>query len=166
MSDLSYKQPDQRILKFIRRHHVMTLASSAGLSDVDSGGETGGMWCCNLFYAYIPPTKDVASDGGGRLVFTSLSTTVHAVNFIANPQVAGSIVLESKVIGRLQGLQLQGVVHRAEALKSESYAEAKRAYLKRFPFAAGMLSDLWVLELTRLKYTDNTLGFGTKLLWP
>lgn len=145
--------PDERILRFIGRHRVMTLAATAAEGDV---------WCCNLFYACIAPGKTFP---GGALVFTSPEKTLHATYMTENPSVAGSIVLESKVVGKLQGLQLRGTVIRAD--KNPTLCEtAKKAYLKRFPFAALILSDLWVLALSRLKYTDNTLGFGTKLHWP
>lgn len=146
--------PDSRIQRFISRHRVLTLATTSG----------GELWCCNLFYAILPPGTQGFT--GGALVFTSPETTRHAAMFTDNPDVAGSIVLESKVVARLQGLQLQGTVHPVGATAGILAAAAKSAYLKRYPFAALMLSDLWVLEITRLKYTDNTLGFGTKLHWP
>lgn len=148
---------DPRIVRFIGRHRVLTLATAAP--------ESGDLWCCNLFYAYMPASAALPDFPGGAFVFTSPETTRHAAMFAGHPAVAGSVVLESKVVGRLQGLQLQGVVHRADT-STGLLAAAKGAYLKRFPFAAVMLSDLWVLEVTRLKYTDNTLGFGTKLHWP
>lgn len=145
--------PDERIRRFIGRHRVMTLATTS---------HQGEPWCCNLFYAYIAPGDEFP---GGALVFTSPASTLHAAYMAGNPFVAGSIVLESKVVGKLQGLQLQGSVIHAD--EHPALCEtAKKAYLKRFPFAALILSDLWLLRLTRLKYTDNTLGFGTKLHWP
>ncbi len=158
---------DPRIVRFIGRHRVMTLATvGAGLSQAGGAqaageAEEGEVWCCNLFYAYMAPGGDFP---GGAFVFTSPADTRHAAFMVANPRVAGSIVLESKVVGRLQGLQFCGSVCRADS-SPELLEEAKRGYLKRFPFAAPMLSDLWVLSLSRLKYTDNTLGFGTKLIW-
>lgn len=148
---------DPRILRFIGRHRVMTLATA------DTAGE--GLWCCNLFYAYMPASGALPDFPGGAFVFTSPAETRHATQFTARPEVAGSVVLESKVVGRLQGLQLQGIVQRADT-SPEMLSAAKSTYLKRFPFAAVMLSDLWVLKVTRLKYTDNTLGFGAKLHWP
>lgn len=147
------ERPDERILRFIGRHRVMTLATA---------DEVGELWCCNLFYATLAPSDEFP---GGALVFTSPVATRHAAMFATQPRVAGSVVLESKVVGRLQGLQLQGTVL-AAASSAELTEKARNAYLKRFPFAAIMLSDLWVLRLSRLKYTDNTLGFGTKLHWP
>lgn len=156
---------DGRILRFIGRHRVMTLACcSAGEQGLSDGGE---LWCCNLFYAYMPTFGHNENGGsdGGAFVFTSPEQTRHAAIFGHNPQVAGSIVLESRVVARLQGLQFQGVVHRADESNPELLGVAKKAYLKRFPFAVAMLSDLWVMEITSMKYTDNTLGFGTKLHW-
>lgn len=148
---------DPRILRFIGRHRVLTLATAAP--------ETGDLWCCNLFYAYMPASRAMSDFPGGAFVFTSPAETRHAEMFSGNSYVAGSVVLESKTVGRLQGLQLQGTVQRADTFP-ETFSAAKNTYLKRFPFAAVMLSDLWVMEVTRLKYTDNTLGFGTKLHWP
>lgn len=144
---------DPRIVRFVGRHRVMTLAT---VSEDD-------IRCCNLFYAYLKP--ETLGFSGGAFVFTSPEETRHAVSFTAQPRVAASVVLESKLIGRLQGLQIQGTVHRVTEA-SEWYSTARNTYLTRFPFAAPMLSDLWLLEVSTLKYTDNTLGFGTKLLWP
>lgn len=147
---------DPRITAFIGRHRVMTLAVASVSST--PGDLSPELWCCNLFYAWMPERR--------AFVFTSPEATRHAAMFMENPTVAASVVLESKVVGRLQGLQIQGMVCRADAAAPELLAAARKAYLRRFPFAAPMLSDLWVLQVTRLKYTDNTLGFGTKILWP
>lgn len=143
---------DERIVRFIGRHRVMTLAA----------GSEGRLWCCNLFYAFLPP--GTLGFEGGAFVFTSPATTEHASLFVKEPRVAGTVVLEAKTVGRLQGLQFQGTVCRADA-SAEWSAAARGAYLKRFPFAAVILSDLWLLRISRFKFTDNTLGFGTKLLW-
>ncbi|MDE5944836.1 MAG: pyridoxamine 5'-phosphate oxidase family protein [Rikenella sp.] len=153
----SFEAVDPRIVRFIGRHRVLTLATASA---------EGALWCCNLFYAYLPQGKVPGDDSstGGAFVFTSPADTEHARMFADSPRVAGSVVLESKVVGRLQGLQFQGEICPADATP-ELLALTRGAYLKRFPFAAPMLSDLWILRLARLKYTDNTLGFGTKLIW-
>ena len=41
----------------------------------------------------------------------------------------------------------------------------KEKLLKRFPYAVVAPLELWHLEADMLKYTDNTLGFGKKLIW-
>ena len=132
------------MVDFLHRHHVMTLAT---VND-------NRPWCCQCFYAY--------ADRLCGLVFTSDAGTRHIAEATAQPRVAGSIVLETKIIGKLQGIQLEGSVAEAEG---ELLKELRSAYLKRFPFAILMETKLWYLELSTMKMTDNRLGFGKKLYW-
>ncbi len=131
---------DQRIVKFIKRHHVMTLASVSA----------GQPYCCNVFYAYDTQRN--------RLIFTSGHETRHVAEFVAHPAVAASIVLETRVVGKVQGLQLVGEVVGADD-------SDKIQYIKRFPYTALADLTLWAVEMSYMKYTDNTLGFGKKLIW-
>lgn len=131
---------DERIVRFIGRHHVLTLATS----------DDEGLWCSNLFYAY-----DKAE---GRFIFSSGADTRHARQMEANPQIAASVVLETRLVGRVQGLQIAGTAEPADDT-------ARKIYLKRFPYAAVMELQLWQLRPDLLKLTDNTLGFGKKLIW-
>jgi hypothetical protein len=132
---------DAKIIKFLKRHHVLTLAT------VDSEGNP---YCAALFYAY-----DSTSN---RIVFSSDPATSHARHLLVRSRVAASIPLETRIIGRIQGLQLCGTV-------VESTATDRTAYLVRFPYAAVAELHLWTLVPDLLKYTDNTLGFGKKLIW-
>lgn len=131
---------DDRIVKFLRRHHVLTLATVAD----------GIPYCANAFYAY-----DAARN---RLIFTSDPETRHAQQMCSQTQVAASVVLETRIVGKVQGLQLCGSV-------SPGDEEDKRRYLRRFPYAALAELTLWALTPDYLKFTDNTLGFGKKLIW-
>jgi uncharacterized protein YhbP (UPF0306 family) len=96
------------------------------------------------------------------LVFTSDYDTKHIMQASHNIYVAGSIVLETSIVGKIQGVQFQGIIIEPQG---ESLSKAKTAYLKRFPVAMLMKTTLWVVDLTFLKYTDNNLGFGKKLTW-
>ena len=135
---------DQRITKFLRRHHVMTLATC----------RDNKPWCCQCFYAYVDHLQG--------LVFTSDAATRHITEAMQQPYVSGSIVLETKIIGKLQGIQLEGILIEADG---ELLKEIKTVYLKRFPVALLMETKLWFLELSSMKMTDNRLGFGKKLHW-
>ncbi len=135
---------DERIRKFFRKHHVLTLATS-----VDNEP-----WCANCFYVYLEEENS--------LVFTTDNSTRHGQEFLKNPHLAGSVVLETMIIGKIRGIQFQGIV----SLPKNNLAEkAKSAYLKRFPVAVLMDTTLWIVELTYIKMTDNRLGFGKKLIW-
>ena len=131
---------DERIVRFLKRHHVLTLAT---VSD-------GAPYCSNAFYCYDRERN--------LIIFTSDASTRHAQEMLCNPQVAASVVLETKIVGRVQGLQLCGKAARADEA-------ARRAYLKRFPYAALAELTLWAVEPYFMKLTDNTLGFGKNLIW-
>jgi uncharacterized protein len=136
--------PDPRIIKFLKKHHVLTVCST-----VDDEP-----WCANCFYVYL--------EDENAFVFTSGSETRHGREFLLNSSVAGSVVLETRIIGKIQGVQFRGTVTIAEG---ERLTRAERAYVKRFPVAALMDTHLWFVDLTLLKMTDNLLGFGKKLIW-
>jgi uncharacterized protein YhbP (UPF0306 family) len=135
---------DEKIIKFFRKHHVLTVATTI----------SNEPWCANCFYVYLEEEN--------ALVFTTDPETRHGQEFIKNPLVAGSVVLETFVIGKIRGIQFQGMISEPE---DKMLQKAKSAYLRRFPVAALMETRLWVVELTYIKMTDNRLGFGKKLVW-
>jgi len=96
------------------------------------------------------------------LFFTSVYETRHIQETLKNSLVAGSVVLETSIVNKIQGIQFTG---RLELPVKEMIDKSKYAYLKRFPFAALMDTTLWVLYLDLVKMTDNRLGFGKKLIW-
>src|SRR5512138_1009954 len=103
---------DEKIKKFFRKHHVLTIATTVNNEP----------WCANCFYVYLEEEN--------ALVFTTSSDTRHGKEFAQNPVVAGSVVLETMVIGKIRGIQFQGTVSVPEG---EILSRAKWAYLKRFP---------------------------------
>ncbi len=136
--------PDKRIIDFINEHHVLTLATCFEEEP----------YCANCYYAYLEEENS--------LVFTSDYDTKHIQQASHNIYVAGTIVLETDEIGRIQGVQFQGIISEP---KDGHYNKAREAYLKRFPIAMLMKTKLWVVDLTFLKLSDNRLGFGKKLIW-
>ena len=53
----------------------------------------------------------------------------------------------------------------AALAEGEVAGEARSAYLRRFPYAVVADLTLWTMRPTSMKFTDNRLGFGKKLLW-
>lgn len=139
------KAVDERIIKFIKDHHVMTSATL---------GADGEPYCANLFYGYIAEAN--------CFVFTTEEKTRHYGEMLSSGFMAASIVLETRTAGRVRGLQMQGRVALAEG---ETLARARKSYVRRFPYAAAAELVLWTFRPTFMKYTDNTLGFGKKLIW-
>ncbi len=136
--------PEKRIVDFIVKHHVLTLATSFNEEP----------WCANCFYVYLPEENS--------FVFTSDFNTKHIKQASHNIYVAGSVVLETSIIGKVQGIQFQGIISEPKGVFLE---KARLEYLKRFPVAMLMDTHLWIVDLTYIKMTDNRLGFGKKLIW-
>lgn len=135
---------DKRITRFIRKHHIFTLATSADNKP----------YVCTCFYVYL--------EDRNWFVFTSDHETRHIRELTVQPSVAGAIALETLAVGKIQGIQLTGI---SRELEGEEYEVALKAYLTRFPIALLKKLNLWVLEPDLLKMTHNQLGFGTKLIW-
>ena len=135
---------DKRIIDFIKAHHLLSLATT----------KDNIPYCANCFYVF--------DEKNNSLIFSSDNKTKHAQDFIANPNVAGSIALETKEVSKIQGVQLLGTILE---LKEEELKITKKQYLKAFPYARLMKLHLWAIQLTFIKMTHNQLGFGKKLLW-
>ena len=135
---------DTSIIEFISEHHLLTLATS----------NNNIPYCCNVYYVFNQQTNS--------LIFASDGKTKHAQHFTENPKVAGTVALETLDIEKIQGIQLLGEV---SELIGEEFQNAKKHYLKSFPYAEKMDPKLWEMKLTFIKMTHNKLGFGKKLVW-
>jgi uncharacterized protein len=136
--------PDKRITGFLKKHHVLTLATSANNTP----------YCCSCFYVY-DEAKNV-------FIFTSDLPTRHAREMLDNKRVAIAVALETSMVGKIQGVQICGDV---KELKDEDFRKAKKTYLTKFPIAAFSELVLWEVSPDFIKLTDNRLGFGKKLIW-
>jgi len=132
----------EKIVAFISEHHVMSLASTNGL-DINA---------CSLFYAYSKKLN--------AFVVASSDKTTHIQNIKQNKHIAGNILLETKTVGKIQGLQFRGEFTELKDL------ELKDLYFKEFPYALALLPKLWQINVNYFKMTDNRLGFGKKIIWP
>ena len=135
---------DEKFGEFINEHHVLTLATQA----------EGQPYCCNCFYVY-DNQKNIF------IVKTKLDTR-HAQEMLKEKRIAGSVVLETEQVGKIQGLQFTAL---ADFPDGEELQSAKKTYLKKFPYAALEFGEYVILNLQMLKLTDNRLGFGKKLIW-
>ncbi len=129
---------DRKIINFIQKHHVLSCSFFA----------TEKIHSASCFYIFL--------ENPSRFVVASNQDTLHVELATKNPKVSGTIHLETKKIGKIQGIQFNGSWN--EAKDSE-----KKAYLKRYPYAIALNPKLWCILIEYIKFTDNTLGFGKKL---
>lgn len=130
-----------KITAFITKHHVMSLATTNG-EDVS---------VCSLFYAYDAQSL--------CFVVASSEDTLHVRHTLENAAVAGNILLETKTIGKIEGLQFRGCM---QLLQENTL---KNLYFKTFPYALAMMPKLWQIHVDYFKLTDNKLGFGKKIIY-
>lgn len=141
---MEIKEIDQRIVEFINKHHLLTLATSTDNKP----------WTASCFYAWSSSIQS--------FIITSDITTKHGGDASINPIVAGTIAWETKLVGKIQGIQFTGEMTICEG---QFLDLARKAYVKRFPIARLMETHLWFIKPDYIKMTHNQLGFGTKLIW-
>ena len=145
-SSLNQTLPEQKeaIWQYILSNHVMSI----------SAWEQEDSWSANLFYA-----ADILQDG--VYVMTS-KLTHHGQLMQKNAVVSGTISEQTEDLTQLKGIQFLGI---ATILPGGLIQNALSVYQQRFPEAKERQETLWKIAFTRLKFTDNSLGFGTKMNW-
>jgi uncharacterized protein YhbP (UPF0306 family) len=133
------------ILAFIRSHHVLSLAGADG---------DGMPWAASLFFVFDAPAQ--------RLLVLSSHDTHHGAQLAIDARVAGTVAGQPQAIEEVRGLQFDGLCRQ---LQGADAVHALSLYHAAFPQARGMSAPVWEVELHTLKFTDNRLGFGHKVLW-
>ncbi len=130
----------KKIIEFIKEHHLLSLSTC----------KDNLPHSANCFYAF--------DENEFSFIIASESSTKHMMDLHVNPNYAANIALETQEIGKIRGLQFGGIIKKATLCE-------KTLYLKTFPYALAMNPTLWTLHVEHLKFTDNRLGFGKKLIF-
>ena len=145
-----------RVVAYLADHTVFNLATDG----------PAGLWASQVLYVH----------DGVAIYFTSVAATRHGQNMEGNARVAGTVSDECRQFSEMRGIQLEGTVRKVTAL--DERRRVLRAYLARFPFAAGLwngLADADVIALdpgihgfyridpTRLLFTDNGQWPGQRM---
>ena len=121
------KELDSKVIKFIKQHHVLTLATS----------NDNIPYCCSCFYVY--------NDKENYFLVTSDKNTRHISEVVKQPNVSGTIALETTMVGKIQGIQFTGMMNEID---KEEFNKEKIKYIKRFPIAAFAGVNTPVIEST------------------
>ncbi|MDP1843867.1 MAG: pyridoxamine 5'-phosphate oxidase family protein [Sediminibacterium sp.] len=117
-------------------------------------GENSIPHCFTCYYAY--------NKENNLLYYKSSIDTQHAKFLAKNPIVAGTILPDKFNKLQVKGIQFSGLLLNADDSLTKN---AVVAYYLKYPLAAAVSGEVWVVQVNQIKYTDNTLGFGTKLIW-
>ena len=112
-------------------------------------------YCFSCFYVFDALHQ--------RLIFKSSGNTYHEQLMKEFPNVAGSVLPDTLSKLRIRGLQFEGQVHDTadKAVMKEAYS----CYHTSNPAALAFPGAIWVIDLLKVKFTDNKLGFGKKISW-
>ncbi|WP_207533686.1 pyridoxamine 5'-phosphate oxidase family protein [Desertivirga arenae] len=135
---------DERIVAFLKSQTAVSICTCS----------ENIPYSCICFYAY--------SEEFNAMVFKSNEDTLHIRQALSNPLVSGSVLPDKLEKTRVRGLQLLGKFFKPEG---EALGQLQRTYYKKYPIALTMKGELWAIELSSIKLTDNTLGFGKKIAW-
>lgn len=138
-------KPDDRIIHFI---------SKQTCANVCCVNEEGHPWCYTCFYSFDPEEM--------LLHYKSSNETQHSALLLKHPVVAGTIVPDTLNVLQIKGIQFQGIIL---PFDHSHYKDAAAHYHAKHPIGYMMPGEIWTIKLTSIKFTDNTLGFGKKLLW-
>lgn len=86
----------------------------------------------------------------------------HSVLSLENNRVAGTINSQPSHILSIKGVQYSGT---ASLVDHETQQHAYDLYTERFPIAKIKSLPIWEIKIDRLKFTNNSMGFGKKLVW-
>lgn len=135
----------ENIWKFITQQHVVTITTVAA----------GDIWSACLFYATY--------DAKQHLYVLTEETTRHGRLMVENDIVSGTIHNNTREVKQIQGVQFKGVITRLEAAEATTGCQC---YQQQFPIASSLPSHpIWKIVPTEVKFTDNTVVFGSKYYW-
>lgn len=136
---------NERIIKFIEGQ------TCGSCCCVD---EAGRPYCFSFFYAF--------NSRDGLLYYKSSGGSAHERILKGNPAVAGTILPDKLNFLKIRGVQFEGELLPADHPLA---AHAHEGYYRKHPVGRTMKGDIRTIQLNNIKYTDNTLGFGSKLNW-
>jgi uncharacterized protein YhbP (UPF0306 family) len=135
---------DNKIIKYISDNKVITLATSINNQP----------YCAHCFYVF--------DETNNTLIFLSDKETRHISEALKNTNIAGTISTDVTTVAKIKGIQFTGeFINPTEEQEKAFY----QLYYNKFPFAKAKPAPIWGIQLDYIKMTDNTLGFGKKLIW-
>ncbi len=165
----------ERIGRYLRSHHTMTLATTGPPLQATPSGPSRSAASGAEASVAAPHAASVfyAVDGALRLVFLSTPTSTHGLHIGASAPVAITVTEQYDDWELIQGVQLWGT---AKRLRGAAKTAGMAVYLRRFPFVRELMQQpklaetvrriaVYRVEPDRVAFTDNTTGvFGREVL--
>jgi uncharacterized protein len=134
----------------LRIEYFIDSQKAASVCCLDAGGHP---YCFTVFFA-LDTEKQL-------LYYKSSHNSYHGHVMEEGHRVAGTILPDKLNTLAIKGVQFTGTVLALD----DPLSNAGPVYYGKFPFAAAMPGEIWTIQLETVKFTDNSLGFGKKVLW-
>lgn len=134
--------------------HISLFLEKQTVASVCCVDEQGNPYCFSCFYVFN--SREAA------LYFKSSPSAHHSPILLKNPVVAGTVLPDKLNILQVKGIQFEGELLPADHLLAK---KAAASYYKKNPAAVVIPGEIWTIQVNHIKFTDNTLGFGTKISW-
>lgn len=134
--------------------HISLFLEKQTCASVCCIDEQGSPYCFSCFYVF--------NGGEGILYFKSSVSAHHSSILLKNSAVAGTVLPDKLNTLQVKGIQFEGEVLPADHLLAK---KAAASYYKKNPAAVVIPGEIWTIRINHIKFTDNTLGFGTKISW-
>jgi uncharacterized protein len=135
--------------------HITEFIKKQTVANICCISEKGTPYCFSCFYS-IDRKK-------GLLHFKTSPTSNHAAMMLKNREIAGTILPDKLNMLAVKGLQFNGILISPD---DDLASGASTTYYKKYPFALAMSGEIWTIQFTSMKMTDNkNKGLGNKLNW-
>ncbi len=136
---------NETIIRFLQQQTCATICC------VD---EQGKPWCFSCFYAF--------NYEEGLLYFKSSADSHHSALMKKNPFIAGTILPDKLNTFLVKGVQFEGIVLDAHHPMT---GQASGYYHKKHLIALAIPGETRTIQISHIKMTDSTKGFGKKITW-
>lgn len=141
---------NEEISQFIENHFLVSLCAM----------NSSEIWCANCFYVSNKNDQETMPS----LYFMSSLNSKHSEIILSNPNIAGTISRETRIISEIEGVQFKGVANLLLE-DSDDYQPILARYQDKFVEAKKHILPIWKLEFTMIKHTSNKHSFGQKSYW-
>ncbi|HSC54505.1 MAG TPA: hypothetical protein VLC98_12820 [Phnomibacter sp.] len=134
--------------------HIQKFIDSQTVASICCTNGNGELHCFSCYYAF--------DSNVNLLYFKTNDNTLHMQWMEEWTHIAGTILPDKQKKVLVKGIQLNGKLLPTD---DPLVQQATKIYHLRFPFTLAMKGKVHAIRLDKIKMTDNSLGFGTKLLW-
>lgn len=133
---------------------ILHFAQNQKVATICCINEDGNPYCFSCFFLFNSEEY--------LLYFKSSPASYHVGLMIKKPVVSDTILPDKLNTLAIKGIQFEGFVLPPGHLLANG---SSKNYYRKFPFALAVSGEVYTIQLTGIKMTDGSKGFGKKIIW-